>query len=121
MLNKNDQESRKQIQFVSTDSLVPENHLLRDIERAIDFSFIYDLVKDKYSQDQGRPSLDPVTLIKIPLIQYLYGISSNDSIILRTKVGKKHTLLILLSFFKLKMSKVNPGTPTHVLIDGKIS
>jgi len=32
------------------------------------------LVEDKYSQTTGRPSIDPVSLIKIPLIQYLYGI-----------------------------------------------
>ena len=58
------------------DELVPEDHLLRLIDRAIDWSFIYDLVKDKYSEDQGRPSIDPVVLIKIPLIQYLYNIKS---------------------------------------------
>jgi len=60
MMIKNAGNQRNQIQFVSADSLVPENHLLRDIDRAIDFSFIYELVQDKYSQDQGRPSLDPV-------------------------------------------------------------
>lgn len=76
MMVKDFKDKREQIQFVSSSSLVPEDHLLRDIERAIDFSFIYDLVEDKYSKDQGRPSIDPVTLIKIPLIQYLFGISS---------------------------------------------
>lgn len=76
MLMKDTKDKRDQIQFVSASSLVPENHLLRDIDRAIDFSFIYELVKDKYSKDQGRPSIDPVTLIKLPLIQYLYGITS---------------------------------------------
>ena len=76
MMIKNAKDKRDQIQFVSASALVPENHLLRDIERAIDFSFIYGLVEDKYSKDHGRPSLDPVMLIKIPLIQYLYGISS---------------------------------------------
>ena len=58
------------------DDLVPEDHLLRKIENAIDWNFIYDLVEDKYSKDKGRPSIDPVTLIKIPMIQYLYGIRS---------------------------------------------
>ncbi len=76
MMIKDAGNQRNQIQFVSADTLVPENHLLRDIDRAIDFSFIYELVQDKYSQDQGRPSLDPIMLIKIPLLQYLYGISS---------------------------------------------
>ena len=67
---------RNQIQFFSIDDLVPQDHLLRIIDKAIDWSFIYDLVRDKYSPDNGRPSIDPVTLIKIPLIQYLYGIKS---------------------------------------------
>lgn len=43
---------------------------------AVDFSFIYDLVEDKYSSDNGRPSIDPVMLTKIPIIQYMFGIKS---------------------------------------------
>ena len=58
------------------DDMVPQDHLLRIIDKAIDWSFIYELVEDKYSQDNGRPSMDPVMLIKIPFIQYLYGIKS---------------------------------------------
>ena len=60
---------------VILDRLVPENHLVRKIENAIDFSFIYDKVKDLYSP-LGAPSIDPVVLIKIVLIQYLFGIPS---------------------------------------------
>ncbi len=56
--------------------LVPQDHLLRLIDKAIDWSFIYDLVQDKFSIDTGRPSMAAVMLIKIPLIQYLYGIRS---------------------------------------------
>lgn len=52
-----------QIEMVSLDMLVPEDHLLRKIDEHIDFSFIYDLVEEKYSLDNGRPSIDPVTLI----------------------------------------------------------
>ena len=55
--------SREQIQFVSLDDLVPKDHLVRKLEAAIDWSFIYDLVEETYSSDNGRPSLDPVTLI----------------------------------------------------------
>ena len=76
MMTTDKEKNRQQIQFFSMDELVPEDHLLRLIDRAIDWSFIYDLVKDKYSEDQGRPSIDPVVLIKIPLIQYLYNIKS---------------------------------------------
>ena len=76
MITEQNEKARKQIEFVCTDDLVPQDHLLRIIDKAIDWSFIYDLVRDKYSPDQGRPSIAPVTLIKIPLIQYLYGIKS---------------------------------------------
>ena len=76
MITEQNEKARKQIEFVCTDDLVPQDHLLRIIDKAIDWSFIYDLVRDKYSPDHGRPSIDPVTLIKIPLIQYLYGIKS---------------------------------------------
>lgn len=61
---------------LSLDDLVPQDHLLRAIDQAIDFSFIYDLVQDMYSDSRGRPSLDPVLLIKIPMIQILFGIKS---------------------------------------------
>ncbi|PCN44057.1 IS5/IS1182 family transposase, partial [Brevibacillus laterosporus] len=76
MLKRQDAEARYQLSVVSLDELVPSNHLVRKIEKAIDFTFIYDLVKDKYSQDNGRPSVDPVVLIKIVFIQYLFGIKS---------------------------------------------
>ena len=76
MLTQNQDKNRHQLQMFCMDDLVPQNHLLRLIDSAIDWSFIYDLVKEKYSPDFGRPSLDPVVLIKIPFIQYLYGIRS---------------------------------------------
>ena len=66
MISKTPQKN-DQIQMVSIDQLVPQDHLLRKIDNCIDFSFIYDLVEDKYCPDNGRPSIDPVTLIKIPL------------------------------------------------------
>ena len=76
MMTQNADKKREQIQMFCMDDLVPQDHLLRLIDQAIDWSFIYELVIDKYSADNGRPSMDPVMLIKIPFIQYLYGIRS---------------------------------------------
>lgn len=75
MLTKKTNEGRHQIEFNSLEDLVPKDHLLRKVENAIDFNFIYDEVAELYSAI-GRPSIDPVVLIKIVLIQYLFGISS---------------------------------------------
>ena len=76
MMTQNADKKREQLQVFCMDDMVPKDHLLRIIDKAIDWNFIYDLVADKYSSDNGRPSMDPVMLIKIPFIQYLYGIKS---------------------------------------------
>jgi transposase len=76
MLVKKDRNAVKQMEFTCIESMVPENHLLRAVENSIDFSFIYDEVKDLYSETYGRPSVDPVVLIKLLILQALFGIRS---------------------------------------------
>ena len=56
------------------DRLIPEDHLLVLINSIIDFSFVYDIVKEKYS-DIGRKSEDPVMMLKICLLEFLYTLS----------------------------------------------
>lgn len=70
------QMNRDSVEMVNIDMLVPKEHLLRKIDAAIDFTKIYGFVKDLYSEDTGRPSVDPVVLFKIVLIQHIYGIPS---------------------------------------------
>ena len=76
MMTKNADKKREQMLMFCMDDMVPQNHMLRLIDKAIDWTFIYDLVEEKYCPNNGRPSMDPVMLIKIPFIQYLYGIKS---------------------------------------------
>ena len=76
MMTKNADKKREQMMMFIMDDMVPQNHMLRLIDKAINWNFIYDLVEEKYCLDNGRPSMDPVMLIKIPFIQYLYGIKS---------------------------------------------
>ncbi len=76
MMTKNADKKREQMIMFCMDDMVPQNHMLRLIDKAIDWTFIYDLVEEKYCPNNGRPSMDPVMLIKIPFIQYLYGIKS---------------------------------------------
>ena len=76
MMTRDAAKSREQIEFLSLEQLVPKDHLVRKLENAIDWSFIYDLVEEKYSENKGRPSLDPVMLIKMPVIQVMFGLRS---------------------------------------------
>jgi transposase len=65
---------------VTIEDLVPSNHFLRTLNATVDFSFIYDEVRDLYSANRGRPGIDPVVLVKYLLLGYLYGISSERQI-----------------------------------------
>ena len=55
---------------------MPQEHLLRKIDSAVDFTQVYDFVTELYCKNNGRPSVDPVVLVKMVLIQHLYGIGS---------------------------------------------
>ena len=56
-------------EIVYLEDLVPENHLLRKIDAAVDFTKIYDIVGKLYSANTGSPSTDPVVLFKSAIIQ----------------------------------------------------
>ena len=74
MLNRNENRQMKMC-VVTLEKLMPQEHFLRDLDRCVDFSFIYEKVEALYS-NTGRPSVDPVMLVKMLLIGYLYGIES---------------------------------------------
>src|SRR6202051_2229237 len=59
---------------------VPENHLLRLIDRHVNFEFIRAKLKDSYS-DAGRPSIDPELLLRLLLVGYLYGVTSERKLV----------------------------------------
>ena len=68
-------EGRNQFAMLTIDDLVSKDHLVRKINAAIQFDFIYPIVGSAYST-YSRPSIDPVVLIKLVFIQYLFGIRS---------------------------------------------
>lgn len=61
--------------LLSMEDIVPEDHFLRKLSAAVDFSFIYEIMEPLYS-NSGRPSVDPVVLVKMLLIGFVYGIKS---------------------------------------------
>ena len=50
--------------------LIPENHLLRKIDRMVSFGSVYDLLAPYYPAT-GRPSVDPVSMFKMLLVGYI--------------------------------------------------
>ena len=84
---KKPEAQQQELEWVSIASLVPEGHLLRKVDAAVDFGFIRERVKHLYSEDNGRPALDPVVLFKLLLLGYLYGVRSERQLMREVEVN----------------------------------
>lgn len=69
-------DSRREPVITDLEALVPQDHLLRRIEKVMDYEWLYERLDPYYCHDNGRPGTDPVVLIKMVLLQHLYGIPS---------------------------------------------
>ncbi|WP_165482846.1 transposase, partial [Legionella gresilensis] len=63
------------------DNLIASTHLLRKVNRCVDFSFVNDLTAPCYSANNGRPSISPELCFRMLLIGYLFSIPSNRRLI----------------------------------------
>lgn len=61
--------------FSSLYDKIPETHLLRRINAAVDFSFVNELLKDSYCANFGRPAKEPELMMRLLFLQYLYNLS----------------------------------------------
>ena len=74
-------EFNKRIYYnINLDSLVPDNHFLKRLQKFISFDFVRDITRSYYSHT-GKPSIDPVVLVKMLLVGYLFDIRSERKLI----------------------------------------
>jgi len=57
------------------DRVIPDNHFLKLLDKAVDFSFVNELCREAYTPDLGRPAYEPEMMFKILFLQFLYDIS----------------------------------------------
>ena len=94
-INKNIQ---SEILMTTMEEIVPQDSLFRKVDKYIDFTFIYDEVKDLYCSNNGRPSIDPVVLFKIVFIQALDGIKSMRKTCEKIKVDAEYRWFLGIPF-----------------------
>ena len=75
-------------EFINIEEMIPENHFLRVIEKHFDWNFIYDEVEKLYSK-LGRKSIDPVVLIKIHILKFLF----NEDSLRKTNESLQYNIL----------------------------
>jgi transposase len=74
------QTKREQLGYEMTllpplESLIPADHHLRRLNKVLDLDFVHETVRDRYCQDNGRPSIDPEVIIRLFLLQAMEGIT----------------------------------------------
>ena len=75
------------METVILENLVPEDHLLRKIDKHIDFSFINKICRPYYCEDNGRPGIEPEILFRMLFIGYLFGVRSERRLVEEVKVN----------------------------------
>lgn len=59
---------------------IPENHILKSINKVVDFTFINEMLEDSYCKYYGRPAKEPEMMIKLLILQRLYKLSDKNVI-----------------------------------------
>ena len=75
MMGRNDKPQKPLFYSFNLDDLVPQDHLLRQIDRFLDLSDLREHLAPFYSHT-GRPSVDPELMIRMLIIGYCLGIRS---------------------------------------------
>ena len=77
MTPQEQEQTNPMFHYFQMEDLVPQDHILRQIDTLVDFSFVRNTVKNCYCPDNGRPGVDPELVVRMLLIGYLYNLSEN--------------------------------------------
>jgi transposase len=70
------QAQTRQVEMVCLDELVPQDDRYRTLDRLVDWGFVRELAAPYYAEVVGRPSIDPIVLVKLTLAGAMEGIGS---------------------------------------------
>ena len=96
MMGRNDKPQKPLFYSFNLDDLVPQDHLLRQIDRFLDLSDLHEHLAPFYSHT-GRPSVDPELMIRMLIIGYCLGIRSERRLCEEVKLNMAYRWFCRLS------------------------
>jgi len=87
MQTRRDNRQGRLILLPPLEEFVPSDHRLRRLNKVLDLGFVHEAVRDKYSQDNGRPSVDPEVVIRLFLLQAIEGIGQVRELLRQVQVN----------------------------------
>ena len=76
LANKRMDKGRSAVSSVTLDALIPEDHIIRKIDAAIDWERRCAPMRDCYNRERGRHAFEPEVLLAIALWRHVYGVDS---------------------------------------------
>jgi len=86
MMGRRNQNQGQLFYAFCLDDVVPDDHLARRIRGLLDLSWIYSALAPYYSEI-GRPSIDPVLMIRMLIIGYVFAIRSERQLCREVQVN----------------------------------
>jgi transposase len=71
----------------SLDRLIPDDHILKKVDRVVDFTWLADEVRDRYCPDNGRPGIDPECALRLMLAGFFHGIVHDRKLLREAQVN----------------------------------
>ncbi|MEK7775424.1 MAG: IS1182 family transposase [Candidatus Zixiibacteriota bacterium] len=87
MQTKRENKQGRLVLLPPVEQFVPSDHRLRRLHRVLDLSFVHETVRDKYCQDNGRPSVDPEVVLRLFLLQAIEGIGQVRELLRQVQVN----------------------------------
>jgi transposase len=89
--------TQQKLEMVYLEDLAPKDHILRNIDKYMDLSFIRELTQKYYCLDNGRPGVDPILFFKMLFISYLFGIKCKQQLVKEVEVNVAYRWFLGLS------------------------
>lgn len=71
----------------SMEQFIPDDHILKRVDRVLDLSWLRDEVADSYCEDNGRPSIDPEAALRLMLAGFFHGIVHDRKLMREAQVN----------------------------------
>jgi len=92
--------------------LIPDDHLLKRVDRVLDLTWLRDEVRDCYDEHQGRPSIDPESAVRLMLAGLFQGITQDRKLLREAQVNLALRWFALLRWgFRVYGVSGAPGGP----------
>lgn len=87
MIGRQDRQQQEIFIPGNLETLIPEDHVLKRVDRVLDLSWLRDEVSDCYCEDNGRPGIDPEAAVRLMLAGFLHGIVHDRKLMREAQVN----------------------------------